>query len=58
MTAKSGVTIDTSGFAEAVALVDTSGSTLRFVTTCVGQNLVAGGTVDIPSWKWNSQDAT
>ena len=58
MTAKSGVSIDTSGTALAVTLVDASGSTLRYVTTCTSQDLVAGGTVDIPTWKINIADPT
>ena len=49
MTAKPGVTIDANGFAEAVALIETTGSTLRYVTSCTGQSLVAAGSVDIPS---------
>jgi hypothetical protein len=58
MAAKSGVTITNSGTATHVALVATSGTTLRLITTCTSQVLTAGGTVDIPSWKQNVQDAT
>jgi hypothetical protein len=58
MGAKSGVTITNSGTALHVALVTVSGTTLRYVTTCTSQALVAGGTVDIPSWKVNIQDPT
>jgi hypothetical protein len=49
MDAKPGVSITNSGTALAVALVEISGSTLRYVTTCTSQSLTAGGTVDIPS---------
>ncbi len=48
--AKPGITITNSGTALAVAMVETSGSTLRYVTTCTSQALVAAGTVDIPAW--------
>jgi hypothetical protein len=58
ISAKSGVSITNSGFAEAIALVNTSGSTLRLVTTCTGQQLTAGGTVDFPSFKYNIADPT
>ena len=57
--AASGVPIDTSGSALAVALVEVeSGSTVRYVTTCTEQWIEAGGTVDIPTWKINIQDPT
>jgi hypothetical protein len=50
MTASAGVPITNGGTALAVALVEVaSGSTLRYVTTCTSQDLVALGTVDIPS---------
>lgn len=48
--AKSGVTIDNSGTALFVALVDVSGTALHYVTTCTSQALTAAGTVDIPAW--------
>jgi hypothetical protein len=48
--AKPGITITNSGTALAVAMVEASGSTLRYVTTCTSQALVAAGTVDIPAW--------
>lgn len=56
--AQSGVAIDSSGDATHVALIETSGSTLRYVTTCTSQALTAGGTVDVPAWKINIADPT
>ena len=56
--AQSAVPIDTTGTATHVALIETSGSTLRYVTTCTSQALVSGGTVDVPAWKINIQDPT
>jgi len=58
MGAKTAIPITDSGFAEAVAIVDTAGSALLYVTSCTGQSLVAAGTVDTPSWKINIQDPT
>lgn len=56
--AKSAVTIDTAGSATHVALCETAGSTLRYVTTCTTQYLVGGGTVDFPAWKVEMSPAT
>jgi hypothetical protein len=56
MTAKSGIAITNGGTATHVALVSTGDTTLRAVTTCTSQVLTAGGTVDIPSWTWTTQD--
>jgi hypothetical protein len=53
-----GMSITNSGFAEAVALVSTSDTTLRWVTSCTGQQLTAGGSCETPSWKINIQDPT
>lgn len=47
--AKSGVTVDSSGTATHVALVD--GTRLLYVTTCTSQALTAANTVNFPSWK-------
>jgi hypothetical protein len=59
MAAKTGVSITNSGTCLAVALVNASGSTLRWVTTATSQVLTAGGTVDFPAnWKINIQDPT
>ena len=57
-TAKSGVAITNSGTALYIALVTTADTTLRAVTSCTSQVLVAGGTVDIPAFKCNVQDPT
>lgn len=48
--AQSGVTVDSSGTAAHVALVDVSGTKLLYVTTCTSQALVATSTVDVPAW--------
>ena len=56
--AKSGVPIDTSGTATHIALCSTGDSTLRYVTTCTPQALVAGGTVDFPAWAITIGDPT
>lgn len=58
MAAKSGVAITNPGTALHIALVATTGTTLRYVTTCTSQVLTAGGTVDIPAWKINCTDPT
>lgn len=46
--AKSGVPIDVTGTATHIALVD--GTRLLYVTTCTGQLLTSGGTVDFPAF--------
>jgi len=46
--AKSAVPIDVTGTATHIALVD--GTRLLYVTTCTGQLLTSGGTVDFPSF--------
>jgi hypothetical protein len=56
--AKSGVTIDASGTATHVVIARTTDSTLRYVTTCTSQALVAAGTVDIPAWDIEVLDPT
>lgn len=48
--AKLAVTVDTTGDATHVALLDVSNTKLLYVTTCVAQSLTAGNTVDIPAW--------
>lgn len=47
--AKGGVTVDTTGTATHVALVD-SGTNLLYVTTCTSQGVSSGGTADIAAW--------
>lgn len=60
MAAKSGVTIDLSGTATHVALLDVSNSKLLYVTTCTSLVLTAGGgnTVSFPAWKAEIADPT
>ena len=54
--AQNGVAIFASGTATHIAYDD--GSTLLGVTTCTSQALTSGGTVDIPSHKFNFTDPT
>lgn len=54
--AKSSVTVDSSGTATHVALVD--GTRLLYVTTCTSQALTAGNTVNIPAWDAEILDPT
>lgn len=56
--AKSGVSITASGTATQIALTTTSGSVVRYVTTCTSQALTSGGTVDIPAWDVEIADPT
>lgn len=56
--AKSGVTVDATGTATHVALVRSTDSTLRYVTTCTSQALTAGNTVNIPAWAVEIADPT
>jgi hypothetical protein len=56
--AQSAVPIDASGTATHVALVLTTGSSLRFVTTCTSQALTSGGTVDLPAFDDELADAS
>lgn len=56
--AQSGVPVDASGNATHVVLANAAGSTLRYVTTCTSQALVAGNTVNVPSWVISVGDPT
>lgn len=56
--AKSGVSVATSGTGTHVALVDTTNSILKEVTTTSSTAVAAGGTVDIGSWKHETQQPT
>jgi hypothetical protein len=58
MAAKTGISILTSGTAQHVAIVNTTGSALMLVTTCTSQAINTGGTVDIPTWKWEINNPT
>jgi hypothetical protein len=48
--AKSSVSVTASGDANHIALTTTSGSVVRYVTTCTTQTLTSGITVNIPAW--------
>lgn len=48
--AQSSITIDTSGTATHVALLDVANSKLLYVTTCTSQVLTSGGTVNTPAF--------
>jgi hypothetical protein len=50
--AKSSVTVDTTGTATHVALLDVTNSALLLVTTCTSQALTSGNTVNFPTWKF------
>lgn len=54
--AKAGVTVDTTGTANHVALVDATN--LLLVTTCAGTALTAGGTVDFAAFDDEIADPT
>lgn len=60
MAAKSSILIDTSGTATHVALIRTTDSSLRYVTTCTSQALTANGsnTVNFPAWDIEIADPT
>ena len=54
--AKSSVTVDTTGTATHVALVDAT--RLLYVTTCTSQALTAANTVNFPAWDVEIADPT
>jgi len=56
MAAKSTVTVDSTGTATHVALVD--GTRLLYVTTCTSQALTAANTVSFPAWDVEIADPT
>lgn len=56
--AKTGISITNSGTATHVAIIDTTNSILKLVTTCTSQALNTGGTVDVPAWKWEINNPT
>ena len=47
--AKNSVSVDSTGSAEHIALVD-SGTNLLYVTTCTKQSISSGNKVNIPTW--------
>lgn len=55
---KNGVSIATTGTATHIALATTGDSTLRYVTTCSSQALIAGNTVNVPAWDIEVRDPT
>ncbi len=55
---KTGVTVDNSGTATYVALLDVSGTKLQFVTTATSQALTAANTMTFNSWKYEIADPT
>lgn len=56
--ARTGASIVYSASALAVALVNTTSTSVVYITTCTEQYLVSGGTVDIPAWTINLADPT
>jgi hypothetical protein len=56
--AKSGVSVTATGTADHIALTTTSGSVVRYVTTCTSQGLTSGNTVNIPAWDIEIADPT
>jgi len=56
--AKSAVTVDTTGDAKHVALLDVGNSKLLYVTTCTTQTLTGGNTVNFPTWDIEIADPT
>jgi|WetSurSiteA1Bulk_404760.scaffolds.fasta_scaffold03248_4 hypothetical protein len=58
VSARTAGSITASGSALAIALVKISDTTLRYVTTCTEQYLVASGTVDTPAFKITIADPT
>lgn len=54
--AKAGVTVDTTGTGNHIALCD--GTNLLYVTTCTSQALTAANTVNFPAWKIEIADPT
>ena len=56
--AQNGETVDTSGTADHIALVDTSNTKLLYVTTCTSQGLTSGSTVNFGAWDIEIADPT
>ena len=52
------IPVDATGDAEHVALVNSVGSVLLYVTTCTLQGLTSGNTVTIPPWDIEIADPT
>lgn len=56
--AKNAIPVDASGTATHIALVRTTDTSVRYVTTCTSQALVAGNTVNVPAWDIEIADPT
>jgi hypothetical protein len=56
MSEKADVTVDITGDADHVAIVDTVNEVLLYVTTCTQQTLTAANTVTFPSWTISLSD--
>ncbi len=55
---QTGVTVDTSGTAEHIALLDVAGTELLAVTTCTSQSVTAGNTATINAFDIEISDAS
>ena len=54
--AQSSISVDATGTAAHVAIVDTSSSALLYVTTCTSQSLTSGNKVNTPAWDIEIRD--
>lgn len=54
----SALTITNTGTATHVALIDSVGGVLLYVTTCTSQSLTAAGSVTVPAWDIEVRDPT
>lgn len=50
VTSKSGITVDNTGTADHVALLDTAASTLLYVTSCTSLGLTSGSSLTFGGW--------
>lgn len=55
---QTGVTVDTSGTAQHIALLDVSGTELLAVTTCTSQSVTSGNTATINAFDIEISDAS
>lgn len=58
VTAQSAITVDTTGTATHIALLDVANTALQLVTTCTSQALTSGNTVNIPTFDYEIADPT
>ena len=54
----SALTITNGGTAAHVAIIDSVGGVLLYVTTCTAQTLTGGGNVTVPAWNIEVRDPT